>query len=164
MARLGHYSPEDVIVLFGGVHKLSGFVDGTFINISKDDPAFVTRVTSDGMVTRRASSSPIYSVNLTLHSGSESNEILSYALKIDELTKMAKFPLIVKDTLGSTLFFAMTAWVENLPTSDFSLSMEDREWVIKCTQASFMVGGNESPSSLGQDALSVGLGLAGMVL
>lgn len=161
MSKLGTYSPEDVIVLFGGVHRLSGFVDGTFINISKDEASFLSRVTADGRVTRVHSSNPIYTANITLHSGSESNEVLSYALLLDEATKMAKFPLIIKDKMGSTLFFSLTSWIENRPSSNFSLSMEDREWVIKCSQAAFMVGGNESPSSLGQDALAAGLGLAG---
>lgn len=164
MSRLAHYSPEDVIVLFGGVHRLTGFVDGTFVNISKDEASFLTRVSSDGMPTRVHSSNPIYTVSLSLHSGSESNDVLSYALLLDETTKMAKFPLIVKDKLGSTLFFSLTSWIENRPTSSLSVDIEEREWIIKCYQATFNVGGNESPSSLGQDALAVGLGLGASFL
>lgn len=161
MAILGTYSPEDVVVLFGGVHKLTGFVDGTFVSISKDEASFLTRVTSDGKVTRVHSSNPVYSVGITLHSGSESNQVLTYALKVDETTKMGKFPLIVKDKLGSSLFFSATSWVETYPSSNFSTSIEDREWIIKCSQATFNVGGNESPSSLSEDVLRSSLGLVG---
>lgn len=161
MAILGNYSPEDVTVLFAGVSKLTGFVDGTFVNISKDEASFLTRVTSDGRPTRVHSSNPIYTVNLTLHSGSESNQILTYALKVDEETKMGKFPLIIKDKMGGTLFFSATSWIETLPSTNFSVGIEDREWIIKCSQVTFNIGGNESPSTMTEDALRTALGLAG---
>ncbi|MCK9530499.1 MAG: hypothetical protein M0R77_08060 [Gammaproteobacteria bacterium] len=164
MAILGTYSPEDVTVLFGGVHQLSGFIDGTFISISKDEPSFSTRVSADGAPTRTFSSNPLYTVQLVLHSGSESNQVLSYALTVDEITKMGKFPLIIKDQLGSSLFFSLTSWIESKPDSDFSVSIEEREWTIKCSQVTFNVGGNDSPSSLGEDVLRTGLGLAGTFL
>lgn len=161
MATLGTYSPEDVVVLFGGVHRLTGFVDGTFVNISKDEASFLTRVTSDGRVTRVHSSNPIYSVGITLHSGSESNQVLSYALKVDEATKMGKFPLIIKDKMGGSLFFSATSWIETYPNTNFSVNIEDREWIIKCSQATLNVGGNEAMSTVSEDVLRTSLGLAG---
>lgn len=159
MAELMTYSPEDVVVLFGGVHKLSGYVNGTFINISKDSPSFTTKVTSSGMVSRVRTSNDVYTVAITLHSSSESNQVLSYALLLDEATKMGKFPFIVKDHLGSSLFFSPTSWIESRPSSDFSVGIEDREWMFKCVDAVFNVGDNDGGSSLGTDALNTALGL-----
>jgi hypothetical protein len=164
MAELMTYSPEDVTVLFGGVHTLSGFVDGTFISISKDAPSFATRVSSSGMVSRVRTPDNVYTVGITLHSSSESNQVLSYALILDESTKMAKFPLIIKDHMGSSLFFSPVSWIETRPASDFSIGIEDREWTIKCANATFNVGGNTSESSLGVDALNTSLGLIGNFL
>ena len=161
MSRLAHYSPEDVVILFGGVHKLTGFVDGTFVSVSKDEASFVTRVSADGRPTRVGSSNPIHTVTLTLHSGSESNQVLSYALLLDETTKMAKFPLIIKDKLGGSLFFSLTSWIESPPVSNYSVDIEGREWIIKCSQVSYNIGGNESPSSMTEDVLRTSLGLAG---
>lgn len=161
MAILGHYSPEDVTVLFSGVHQLSGFVDGTFVSISKDNPTFTVHETADGVVGRRYNKSSVYTVNLILASTSESNQVLTYAAKLDELTQMGKFPLIIKDQSGSSLFFSLTSWIETTPDADFSVDIESRSWSIKCAQATFNVGGNESPSGMGEDVLNAALGLSG---
>jgi hypothetical protein len=157
---LAHYSPEDVSVLLGGFHNLSGFADGTFLSISKANPVYTTRESSDGAISRTYKNSQVYNLSLTLHQASESNQILSYMSKLDELTQMGKFPFLVKDNLGSTLFFSLTSWIETMPDSSFSTSIETREWVIKCSQATFNLGGNESASSVGEDFLNGALGLA----
>lgn len=159
-SSLMHYSPEDVNVLFGGVSRLSGFVDGTFVRIAKSSPMYTTRESADGNVTRVHKNSQMYDVYITLASTSESNQILTYAARLDELTQMAKFPLLIKDTLGSTMFFSMTSWIEEMPDSSFSTNVESREWKIKCSQAVFNVGGNEGPSSAVTDILNGVAGLA----
>lgn len=161
MAELAHYSPEDITVLFSGVHQLSGFADGTFVSITKDNPTYTTHESSDGVVSRKYNSSKVYTVKLTLANTSESNQVLTYAAALDAATQMGKFPLIIKDQLGSSLFFSLTSWIETLPDSSFSTSITGREWTIKCAQAVFNLGGNDSPQSLSQDALNVALGLAG---
>lgn len=157
---LAHYSPEDVIVLIGGFLEVEGFLEGTFISISKDVPFFTTKESSDGVVSRVANKSGLYTVNLTLMSTSESNLILTRTASLDNLTHILKFPLIIKDTLGSTLLFSTTSWVENVPTVDFTTDVSSRSWNIKCAKATMSVGGNEKTSGLVQDAISTIAGLA----
>lgn len=157
---LAHYSPEDVSVIIGGVHQVDGFIDGTFINVSKDTPSFLTRVTASGMVSRVKSPNPIYTVNLTIHHASESNDVLSRMVLADEVTKMVKVPLIIKDQKGTSLLFALSSWIESRPSSSFSDEVEEREWVIKCNQVSWHVGNNYEESSDGEDVMNTILGQA----
>ena len=157
---LAHYSPEDVTVLLGGFHQLSGFAEGTFLTVSKSSPTYITRESADGIVSRTHRNSQVYEISLILHQGSESNQTLTYTARLDELTNMGKFPLLIKDQLGSTMFFSMTSWIEAIPDASFSTDIETREWKIKCSQAVFNLGGNESASSAGEDFLNGALGLA----
>lgn len=158
---IAHYSPERVTVLLGGVAQISGFVDGTFITIAKDSAMYSSRESADGKITRNYKKSSLYNVSLTLASTSDSNQLLTYTSELDVLTQMGKFPLIIKDQLGGTLLFSLTSWIESLPESDFSTSVEGRTWQIKCSQAVFNIGGNESENGLGGDMLNVGIGFAG---
>lgn len=164
MGDLAHYSPEDVTVLLGGIIELKGFVDGSFIDIRKDTPLFLTKETADGKVVRTHKKSDLYTVSINLTSYSDSNQALTYAALIDKATKMGKFPLIIKDQLGSSLFFALTAWIENMPDSSFAVDIESRQWVIKCADANFNIGGNYEASGALEDVLnSAGGFIAGMI-
>lgn len=164
MAQLATYNPEEVTVLFAGTAQISGFADGAFISISKDTPSFSTKETSDGIVGRTYNNSGLYTVELTLASTSESNQLLTYALRADELTRMGKFPLIIKDQLGGSLFFSSTSWIETIPDTDYSTEIGERTWSIKCSQASLNLGGNESDTSGTEDFLNGALGLLSGIL
>lgn len=161
---LASYSPEDVTVAIAGVTSISGFADGTFIRITKDIPTYKSHVSADGQVSRQFQAGGLYTVNLILSSTSASNQVLSYLARADELTQMGKFPIIIKDQLGSSLFFSTTSWIETMPDTSFSTKIEEREWTIKCTQAMLNVGGNERGSTVAEDFMNSALGFAGGML
>lgn len=157
MARkeiLGHYSPEEITVSIAGLFTLEGFAEGSFVTIARDSPLFSTRETSDGRVSRTKNSSSAHTVSITLMGTAESNDTLSRLSQLDHSTHIAKFPLFIKDELGSTLFFASSAWVEDSPDVSFGLSVTDRVWVLKCAQASLYVGGNEEESGMVEDVFN----------
>lgn len=158
--KLAHYSPEDVIVSIAGFLPIEGYLEGTFVSISKDVPFFTSKESSDGVVSRVANRSGLYTVELTLMSTSESNQILTRLAMLDSSTKILKFPLIIKDTLGSTLLFATSSWIEGMPTTEFSTGVSGRGWTIKCSKATLNVGGNEGGSGLIEDAINTLAGLA----
>lgn len=156
MSNLASYSPEDVTVSIAGI-QITGFVDGTFISIRREDPAFTTRVSADGMVSRTQSNNEVVSVDLTLMSTSAYNDLLSTIYLADRVSHLAKFPFYIKDTLGSTLLFSGVAWVSNVADVEFSTDVTSRVWEIQCAQATMFVGGNRGESSILQDlAVAVG--------
>ena len=157
---LATYSPEDVSVLIAGFVDIRGFVEGTFINISRDTPLFVTSESSDGQVSRTKRVSKTFTVKITLMGSSASNDLLTKMALADHNTHIVKFPLIIKDTLGSTLFFSTSTWIENTPDVSFSTEVTNREWVLKCSQATINVGGNEDASDLTEDLVNTIMGLA----
>lgn len=154
------YSPEDVTILLLGFIPVEGYIDGTFVTINKDIPPFTTGVTADGVTSRVHRFGTTYTMRLILSNVSPSNDILSKLWQIDELTKMGKFPVMVKDQLGTSLFFSATAWVESLPSLYYSNRITEREWIIKCTEATINIGGNDGSAGVLDDLVNAVMGAA----
>jgi hypothetical protein len=141
------YSPADITVLLGGVVKLSGYLDGTFLEVSKDIQPYVSEMTSDDVTSRLYRRNRNYTIRFSIAQSSEANESLSELQLIDETTQLGMFPILIKDHSGSSLLFAPTAWIEGIPSQTFSNGMEGRTWEIKAANCVSFVGGNTNPDS-----------------
>lgn len=140
--QLANYIPEDVTITVAGFVSLDGLADGTFVNITKDLIPFTSIRTADGTISRLYNKDTTYTVDITLYSGSDSNDALTKMLLIDEVSQMGKAPIMIKDSSGTSLFFALTSWIEDLPPLTLSNKFETRTWRIKATQAVLNIGGN----------------------
>lgn len=154
MSNLASYSPEDITVLVAGVLPLTGFVSGNFVNISKDIQPLSSTRTSDGEVARLYNNDQTFTITITLHNTAESNEVLTKLWLLDEITQRGKFPLLIKDQLGSSLFFSATSWIEGIPDTTYGSEITERTWTIRSSQAVINIGGNASASSLIEDLLN----------
>lgn len=148
MSNLLTYSPEDITILVAGVVPIDGYIDGSFLTIRKDISPFSSKTTSDGVFSRTYRNSQSYTVSITLHNLSASNEVLDALLKWDEITQTGKFPLIIKDQLGNSFFYSATSWIETPADMEYATSITERRWVIRCSQAIMSIGGNDSESDL----------------
>ena len=149
------YCPEEVNVLIAGFIPLKGFVNGTFVSISKDVLPFSAARTADGTVSRLYNNDQTYTIEITLYNGSQDNDILTKLWQLDEITQMGKFPLLVKDNSGTDLFFSTTTWIESPPVMAKSASVDSRVWVLRSSQAVINYGGNEEVSSLINDLVNI---------
>lgn len=152
-----NYCPDEVNVLLAGFINISGFVDGTFVDISKDIVPFSSVRTADGTVARMYNNDQTYTITLTLHCGSSSNDLLTKLWQLDEITQKGKFPLLIKDFSGSDLFFSTTTWIEGIPSISKSNGIDSRIWVLRSSQAVINVGGNTNPSGLLQDITNLAI-------
>lgn len=149
------YSPSDVTVSIAGIHTVGGYVDGTFIRIIKDIKPFETQRAMDGTMERLYHLDDGYRLELTLAQSSPSNNVLSAIHNIDVVTRMAKFPVMVRDAFGQTSFFSATTWIEGIPEVTFSNNVEQRVWTFGCSSAALHVGGNGTTSAV-EDAVFLG--------
>lgn len=149
------YSPKDVFVSLAGLHTVTGYADGTFVRITKDMKPFQKIRAMDGEIARMYSDDEGYRVEITLAQSSGSNNIFSMIHNVDAVTRMGKFPLLIKDGKGQTNFFAASAWIEQIPEVTFSNQMETRTWVFGCSGATMTIGGN-GVTGLLEDALLAG--------
>lgn len=135
------YDPSQVLASFLGA-QISGFAEGTFIKVERDEAAFTKMTGADGEVARARNKNKGGKVTFTLMQSSASNDILSAAAAADELTGTGIGPLFIKDNLGTTVVVAANAWIEKVATAEFGKELGDREWVIDCASVEMLVGGS----------------------
>lgn len=152
--ELWTYSPEEVIILIGGVYQVIGLKESTFVNIERDDQPIKTTRHADGSISRLHTKNTTYTVTLTVINGSPSNEVLDKIQAIDEITQMGKFPLYIKDGYGVSLFFSASSWIEKTPTQEYANVESDRVWTFKCASTSVTMGGNNRISSDVEDVIN----------
>jgi hypothetical protein len=135
------YDAKKVKVIVGGI-PLSGYADGTFIKIERDNDLFTKVVGADGITSRSKSNDRGGTAVLTLKQTSPSNDILSAFHLTDELTNAGIFPLLVQDMSGRSTFISATAWIKKLPSSEFGKDLGNREWTFDLVDVDIFVGGN----------------------
>jgi len=135
------YSPKKVSITVAGV-IITGYADGTFVSVERAADAFTKVVGSDGEVGRVHSADRSGKITITLQQTSESNDVLSALQIADETTLTGKFPVVVKDTNGTSLYMAGDAWIMKNPNAEYSNGMSTREWSIECADLVAFAGGN----------------------
>lgn len=159
---IANYLPDEVNCLAFGI-PLNGFADGTFITISKDKVPFGSTETADGQVARLYTNSSTYTISLTFHRGSTSNDILTKLWQLDEISQRGKFPLFIKDLSGTDLFFSTNTWIEGIPNMVQSTNFDTRTWTLKSSQAIINVGSNQDASGILQDLINLASGAVSIV-
>lgn len=157
MADLATYNPEEVSILVAGLLSVDGFVDGTFVTIRKDVMPFTSTTTTDGITSRVYNKNQNYTIDITLYSGSSSNDFLTKLWQLDEITQRGKFPLLIKDSSGTDLFFSATTWIEGVPALSKGTTYDARTWTLKSSQAIINIGGN-TQSGILNDLINIATG------
>lgn len=135
------YNPKKVIVSFGG-QILTGFADGTAIEVERRNDSFSLTVGIDGEGARSANQDRSGSCKLTLMQSSLGNDILSNKLAIDEQTNLGTGPLMIKDLSGRTLVHSDEAWVKKPAPIQFGKEVSGWAWELECADLDVFAGGN----------------------
>lgn len=144
---LGTYSPEDLIITISNEffsHSITGYADGTFVNVTRLVPPSTLYTGSDNTNARVVRANKGSTITITLHQASESNDILSQALIMDESTRDGTwcFNILVKDGTGRSLYFSPQAFIATNPEASFGAEIGTRAWDIQCVSLSNFAGGN----------------------
>jgi len=135
------YNPASVIISIGGV-PMSGFADGTFLMIERDEDAFTKVTGADGYTTRVKSNNRCGSLTLTLKQSSPSNDVLSGFANLDELSNAGVVPILIRDISGTSTYFSATGWIRKYPSSEFAKELSNREWILDLADLDVFVGSN----------------------
>lgn len=143
MAGLHTYNASRVTVIFAGF-PVTGFADGTFVNITMINDGITTQVGADGEIARAINTDRRCTVTLTLQQTSMANDFLSTFFDIDMLTCGGRVgPILIQDLCGTTLFSASQAWIVKPADVEFSKEISTRAWQIQTgAPAVYMIGGN----------------------
>ncbi len=135
------YDAAQVIISVGGI-PLSGYTDGTFIEVARDEATWTKIVGADGIVTRGKTNNRSGTITVTLKQSSPSNDVLSGFLIADELANSSVVPILIKDLSGDSIYFAAQGWVSAFANSTFAKEITDRTWTISTAEMDVLVGQN----------------------
>lgn len=161
---LATYSPESVVIIIsnstsggsGFTHSISGYVDGDFISIARTTPHATLYTGADASNARVVRAVKNCDVTLTLHQASESNDVLSQLLILDEASRNGDdvFQITIKDTSGRTVASSPAAFIGTSPDISFGTELGQREWVLHAINMSIFEGGNGKFSQSGFDTVT----------
>jgi hypothetical protein len=135
------YDPTAVSIVLGPSHNVSGFADGTFVTIDRNNPAWTVVSGAGGEHARSKSSDRSGTIVLTLMQTSISNDYLSQMLIDDETSNSGKRTLNIIDANGDTVVIASEVWVQQAPTIEYGKDLGDREWTLEAGDIDIKVGG-----------------------
>lgn len=134
------HDPKDIIFTVNG-KIISDFPKGTFLTVERDEDSFSFQPNVDGGGTRSMNHNRAGKFIFTLARNSDSNQILSTLMLIDEQTGAGTFSVLVKDNRGSSLHAAETAWVVKPAKAEYADEATGREWTLQTDDLITNIGG-----------------------
>lgn len=128
------YDPQDVNVVVNGT-IITGFMDGTFINVERDEESFFVHVGAKGEVTRTVNANKLGRITITLKQDSPSNSFLSRLANSKET-----FPVSVVDQNFNTNAGGNDAWVERPANLEYAKELTSRQWIIVIPELDMVEG------------------------
>ncbi len=143
MAGIRTYNAGRVTVIFNGFN-ITGFADGTFVNVTQQNDGITTQVGADGELARAVNTDRRCTVTVTLQQTSPANDFLSTMYSVDALTCGGRIgPILIQDLCGDTIFAASDAWIVKPADIEFGKEVMTRAWAIHTgAPAVYVVGGN----------------------
>lgn len=135
-----NYDPKQVTLTFKG-YLITGYAEGTFIQVARNEDSFETSVGADGKVTRVRKNDKSGTITVTLQAESPSNAVLSGFLLADELSGTGYGNVQVKDLNKVGLCAAPNAWVQKPADVENGDTAGNREWTIACDELEISQGG-----------------------
>lgn len=161
---LGSYSPESVIVVLSNdnfAHTISGYADGSFLNITRVIPHATLYTGADATNVRVTRNVRNVDITLTLHQSAESNDVLSALLLKDEQERNLDwlFAITVKDTSGRSILSSTQAFIGTVPDQGFGTDIGTRDWVLHAVGSDTIIGGNSKMTAdTAQTLTDLGMG------
>lgn len=135
------YDPGLVVVTFKGI-ELTGFSEGTMVNVERDEDGFSKKTGAQGDTARVRNRNRNGSATVNLMQGSPANTLLSEIALADEVSGFGYGEFMVKDLNGATLCHAPVAWIRKIAGVALAADSENREWVFDMWNLTPLVGGS----------------------
>jgi len=135
------FDPKQTVMIVG-TKIISGFADGSYIKLIRNEPMFALKVGVDGEGTRAKSNNKSGRYEITLNQSSRSNDDLSAYAAADELDNSGAVPVLLKDGSGRMIASSLTGWVQKYPDVELAKESTMRTWIIESDEILIFIGGN----------------------
>lgn len=138
------YSPSDVILIIAG-YQVTGWES---ITITRRMDSFIPVYGIRGKHTTVPSGDTSATITIPLLQTSQSNDVFSSILGLDEINGTGKLNMSLVDNSGDSVFYSDEARILGYPEVVFSGNFSYRAWRIFCqTTYTYEIGGNGKPST-----------------
>lgn len=118
------YDTEDVNVIVNGT-ILTGFADGTFVNVERDEESFTPYIGAKGEVSRAKNANKMGKITITLAQDSPSNSYLNRLANSSNT-----FPTSVVDQNFGSTSGGNDCWIEKPTGTEYGKEISSREWIV----------------------------------
>lgn len=147
--RVATYSPNDLTIVIsqestGISHVCSGFSEDSIVQIERNAETFTMYTGADNYSTRIYNANNSAKVTLSVQQSSSTNDVLTRLYENDSASRNSSglFSITIKDNSGRSSYFSDDAYVGVVPNSNFSNSMQTRDWIIHAHNLQTLIGGN----------------------
>ena len=125
------YDPMKVSVLINYV-PVTGFADGTFVSITRNNQTWTTVSGASGEVVRSKTNDKTGIIEITLMQSSAFNATLKGYMLADEATNAGKFTIqIIDNNTGKEIIGATEGWCQQPPQIEYGKEQSERQWTIE---------------------------------
>ena len=139
--KTSNFNPDEVAIIFG-THTITGFADGTFIEVEQTNDSFTLTKGADGEAARVRSNDDSGTVKVSLLQSADSNMVLSLLHQVDKKSGKGTLPILFKDASGDTVGAGAVAWIKKPAGIGYSKGIETRVWVFDVAHLEMLTGGN----------------------
>jgi hypothetical protein len=134
------YDPSQVNLVLGG-QLITGYMDGTFIQVSREEDTWLPITGADGWVARARNANRMGRITVTLLATSPSNDVLSAQHNLDYLTGVPPGAVSLSDNLGRTVLGGDDAFILKPADVEFDKQVSGRQWTIMVPRLDGVIGG-----------------------
>ena len=132
------YDPRKILISLGP-HVVTGYADGTFVNIEAHGDGVSKEVGADGEVVRSIDPDETATVTISVQYGSPTIAFCQQAYDRDRKTSgEGSFPILIKDLKGNLVFSSEDAWVQNSIPREFAKTGTGREISIETGKSTWV--------------------------
>jgi len=136
-----HYDINEISIVWNSI-PLAELGDGD-VTVTHEGASWTHKAGWQGGLARaRASGDKFAKVTVPVLQGSETNELLSAALQLDEKTGMGAGPFQLRDNNGTTIVSSAQAWLEGRPEVKFGGETGTIEWTFVLGEPEINIGLN----------------------
>lgn len=120
------YDPRDVMVVVAGT-VLTGFAEGTFVQVEKASENYTKYVGAQGEVARARNADPTGTITVTLAQTSPSNAFLNNLAKSKETFSA----YVIDRNTRQVQAGGTTCWIQKPAAASWGAEVGSREWTIE---------------------------------
>lgn len=143
MPGVMNYDPGQVRLSVGPV-RVTGYADGTFVEVEQVEDTWKSKVGAGGEVTRTRMRNQLGKVKFTLQGSSPCNDLLMALFTRDKAqpTQFGIGPFSMRDGNGTTVCFGQVSWIVKPPKVEGAKEAPDREWDLEVASIDVWAGSN----------------------